>query len=384
MLTPINRYLNKGLFHKFSIAIIVISNFSCRSSHSINPEHLDKNDARLVTQAESFTNLVIVDSLGVTGADGAISFPLNLETSIFMMGDSFLSPVHNKKREVNSTMINNTFILINKKNGTHTALYNKSSIVPDALLKPTYGNPKEYYWPGHGFQKNGIIHLFMSRFLHGDCDWGFKFSGTDYIRLDKNTFKVITQENFPYSNTNNVHYGHSIMPEGDEIYIYGSWSTKDSTAMHVSRAKLNPEKNQMKSFAFFDGKTWVSDPLQSAPMNGIHQAVPEQFSVFKLENVYVLILQARELGNGNIYSYTADAPWGPWSNEKLLFHTTEQENIKDQIFTYNAMAHPQYISDNKLLISYCVNSFDVKKIHEINTDYYRPKFIWVPLEIILE
>jgi len=381
---PIRRYLNRTIFRKFSIVILVILYTSCRISHNINPEQIHKNGVRLVTKAESFTNLVIVDSSGVTGADGAISFPLDAETSIFIMGDSFLSPIINKKRDVNSTMINNTFILINKKKGTHTTFYNNTAIVPDALLKPTYGNPKEYYWPGHGFQKNGIIHIFMSRFLHGDYDWGFKFSGTDYIRMDKNTFKVISQENFPYSNINNVHYGHSIMPERDEVYIYGSWSTKDSTAMHVSRAKLNPEKKQMKRFEFFNGKNWVSDPLQSAPMNGINQAVPEQFSVFKQGDEYILILQARELGNGNIYSYIADAPWGPWRNEKLLYHTTEQENVKDQVFTYNAMAHPQYITDNKLLISYCVNSFDVKKIHETNTDYYRPKFIWVPLEMILE
>ncbi len=384
MAIPIKIYLTKKFFQQISIVILVILNTNCRSSHNINPKHQDKTDARLVTKADSFNNLVTVDSLGITGADGVISFPLDDNKSIFMMGDSFLTPVRNKKRDVNSPMINNTFILINKKKDTHKALYNDASIVPDALLKPTNGNPKEYYWPGHGFQKNGIIHIFMSRFLHGDYDWGFKFSGTDYIRLDKNTLEVNSQENFPYSNQNNVHYGHSILTEGNEIYIYGSWSDKDSTALHVARATFDLEKNEINRVKFFDGKTWVSDPLTSKPLIGIHKPVPEQFSVFKQGDIYVLILQARELGNGNIYSYVADAPWGPWRNEKLLYHTTEQENVKDQIFTYNAMAHPQYITDNKLLISYCVNSFDVKKIHEVNTDYYRPKFIWVPMEMILE
>lgn len=375
---------HKRLLQIFSILILVISNFACKSSQNNRLDQVNPIISRFVTKAENFTNLVIVDSMGITGADGSISFPLDQDLSIFMMGDSFMSTIHEKKRDPESIMINNTFILINDKKGSHIALFDRTPSGPDALLKPTYGNPKEYYWPGHGFQKNGIIHLFMSRFLSGDYDWGFKFSGTDYIRMDKNTFKVLTQQDFPYSNINNVHYGHTILNEKKETYIYGAWSRNDSTAMHVAKATLNLKSNQMNSFEFFDGKNWTSDPLKSKPLIGIHKPVPEQFSVFKQGDVYVLILQARELGNGNIYSYIAETPTGPWKNEKLLYQTTEQKNVEDQIFTYNAMAHPQYIADNKLLISYCVNSFDVKKIHEVNTDYYRPKFIWVPIEIILE
>ncbi len=364
----------------FSFAI-----FSCverKKNGSI--ENKKEDNHHIVTNAEDFDNLVIVDSGGVTGADGVISFPFNDSLSIFMMGDSFLSPVQNKKRDVNSRMINNTFIVVNKDKGTHTALYQGTEKDADALLKPTYGNEKEYYWPGHGFEKNGVLHVFMSRFLHVDYDWGFAFSGTDYIRMDKDTFDVLSQEDFPYSNKNNVHYGHSIINEKDYTYLYGSWSKQDTTALHVARTTLNEKENILEGYEFFDGKDWVSDPLLSSPLEGIGQSVPEQFTVFKHKNSYILVMEARELGGGNIFSYIADTPTGPWQNEKLLYHTTEQENLKDQLFTYNAMAHPQYITDNKLLVSYCVNSFDVPKIHEINTDYYRPKFLWVPLEMILE
>ena len=375
---------HKGLLHTFSILILVIPNFACKSSQNARLDQVNPNTSHFATKAENFTDLVIVDSMGVTGADGSISFPLDQDHSIFMMGDSFLSPIHNKKRDPKSIMINNSFILINPKKGIHTALYGKTPSGPESLLKPIYGNPKEYYWPGHGFQKNGVMHLFMSRFLSGDYDWGFKFSGTDYIRMDQNTFAVLTQQDFPYSNINNVHYGHSILNERNETYIYGAWSRNDSTTMHVAKATLNLKKNQLERFVFFDGNNWTSDPLKSKPLIGINKPVPEQFSVFKQGDLYVLILQARELGNGNIYSYISESPTGPWKNEKLLYQTTEQNNVKDQIFTYNAMAHPHYIADNKLLISYCVNSFDVKKIHEVNTDYYRPQFIWVPLEMILE
>ncbi|WP_373516665.1 hypothetical protein [Pricia sp.] len=349
----------------------------------VPPNREEENRVRKVTRARDFESLVVVDSLGVTGADGVISFPLDSTTSVFMMGDSFLTPVRNNKRDVNSHMINNSFILINEEE-VHTALYEGTMDNPDALLKPTYGNPDEYYWPGHGFEHNGTLHVFMSRFLHGDGAWGFEFSGTDYITMDAKSFKVISQEDFPFSNRNIVHYGLSVINQKDFTYIYGSWSTKDSTALHVARGKLNENTNKLNSFEFFDGKGWNSDPIKSAPLKGIGQQVPEQFSVFQHGNVFVLILQARELGNGNIYSYISDAPTGPWRNEQLLYHTTEQENSKDEVFTYNAMAHPQYMEDEQLLISYCVNSFKVANIHEVNTDYYRPKFIWAPMEMILE
>lgn len=367
------------------VFFLIFFALSCANSKKGNP--LDSgNRVKLleVSKALDFENMVIVDSLGVTGADGAISFPLDDDISIFMMGDSFLTPVRKKKRDVNSPMINNTFIALSRRGETHTALYQGTMANPVAFLKPVDGSPHEYYWPGHGFESNGKLHVFMSRFLHGDGAWGFKFSGTDYITMDAKTFKVISQHDFPYSIQNHVHYGHSVVYMGNYTYIYGAWSNKDSTALHLARGKLDMETDLIDSFEFFDGKGWTSDPIASAPLKGIGQPIPEQFSVFKYGNLFILILQARELGNGNIYSYTSSAPTGPWRNEKLLYQTTEQENTNDQIFTYNAMAHPQYIKDGKLLISYCVNSFEVKKIHETNTDYYRPRFIWVPMEMILE
>ncbi len=370
---------------KISYFLLSFFILSCANSKKENKSAADENGpVREVMVDERFGNLVMVDSMGVTGADGVISFPLDNGISIFMMGDSFLSPVRSKKRNPESRMINNTFILVNEKEGTHTALYQGTLDDADALLKPTYGNPKEYYWPGHGFEKNGVLHVFMSRFLHVDYDWGFAFSGTDYIRMDKDTFEVLSQEGFPYSNKNNVHYGHAIINESEYTYLYGSWSEQDTTALHVARATLNEKNDKLGEYEFFDGKGWVSNPLESVPLEGIGQSVPEQFTVFKYKNLYILVMEARELGGGNIFSYIAETPTGPWHNEKLLYHTTEQDNVKDQVFTYNAMAHPQYIADNKLLVSYCVNSFDVPKIHEVDTDYYRPKFIWVPLEIILE
>tara|TARA_R110002020_G_scaffold97708_6_gene233203 strand:+ start:9437 stop:10624 length:1188 start_codon:yes stop_codon:yes gene_type:complete len=339
---------------------------------------------REVTRDTVFADMLMVDSLGITGADGAISFPLDKGRSIFMMGDSFLEPVVNRKRNVNSTMINNTFIRIDLADSTHTALYRGTLSDPDALLKPITGNPKEFYWPGHGFANQGVLHLFMSRFFHVDEGWGFAFSGTDYVRMEQESLKVLAQKDFPHSNAKDVHYGHSILTDGGYTYLYGSRMEGENSSLHIARARLNESTNSLEEYRFHDGKGWTSDPTSTSALKGVERSVPEQFSIFKYQGHYVLLMQERNLISGNIFSYISDSPVGPWYNEKLLYHTPEQDRGKDNVFTYNAMAHPQYMQDGKLLVSYCVNSLDIPKIHEVDTDYYRPVFIRVPMEIILE
>ena len=273
-----------------------------------NHIELDRN----VEKDTIFSKLIIPDSLGVTGADGVISFPLSNGSSVFMMGDSFLAKVEDSKRNPDCKMINNTFIV-----------------------------------------------------------------------LEKDTYNIISRDNFPYSNINGVHYGHSILKDGDYTYIYGTWHDKANANLHVARAQMNDTTNKLTHFEFFNGVSWSENPKDTQPLKGINKLTPEQFSVFKHNDKYVFVMQERGLFLGNIYSYVSDSPIGPWRNEKHLYHATEQENTKDEIFTYNAMAHPQYIQDNRLLVSYCVISFNVPSIHEY-ISFYRPRFIWVPLEMILE
>lgn len=370
---------------KILILAISMSMFSCAGDKKNNS--VKKDEIGILEEIpldDDFARLVVVDSLGVTGADGVISFPLDKQTSIFMMGDSFLSPVNGNKRDVDSKMINNTFIKVDKKTGTHKSYYKGTLDAPESLLVPNHGNPNEYYWPGHAFVHNGMVHAFMSRFIHVDYGWGFEFSGTDYLRLDKDSFDVVSQEDFPYSNENNVHYGHSILPEKDYVYLYGSRSVNETTSLHVARARMDEAANKLVDFEFYNDGQWTSELEKSSALQGIEKDVPEQFSVFKYKEKFVLVMQERGLIAGNIFSYISDTPVGPWSNEQLLFHTKEQYNSGDQVFTYNAMAHPQYIENNSLLVSYCVNSFEVPKIHEVDVNYYRPRFFWVSLDKILE
>ena len=121
----------------------------------------------------------------------------------------------------------------------------------------------------------------------------------------------------------------------------------------------------------------------AAACGGLDISVSEQFSVFKYDDTYILLTQRRAQQAGDIYSFISDTPAGPWRNKRLLYITPEQ-NADPDLFTYNAMAHPQFINkEQELLICYNVNSYDLQKpFMDVNT--YRPVFLRVPMDMILK
>ncbi|MEO6872711.1 MAG: DUF4185 domain-containing protein [Chthoniobacterales bacterium] len=59
-------------------------------------------------------------------------------------------------------------------------------------------------------------------------------------------------------------------------------------------------------------------------------------------------------------------------------YTTSETSISPNVCTYNAKAHPHLSTQDELLISYNVNTFDFFE-HFTNADIYLPRFIWLPL-----
>jgi len=334
-----------------------------------------------------FNALFSPDSGGVTGADGTISVALPDGKSWFMMGDSFLGTVTDNVRSDETFMMNNSFVEISADQKSATALYNGTYDQPASyIVPPNHDIDSTWYWPGHGFVKDSIFHLFMSKFNHpGEGQWGFAFMNTDYLRYSWPQMELLSNERFPFTDINKVHWGHAVLNDGEYVYIYGS-RVEDTTGIfgmakaHVMRAKINSAKT-LEDFEFFNGTSWTSDPEASMGMEGISTNVSEQFTIFAYENKYVMINHERGIGTTDIFSFVADNPQGPWYNKQLLYQTTEHSKDK-RIFSYNAMAHPQYIKDGKLLICYNINSLEVPLVFE-DARNYRPQFLRVDMNKIM-
>ena len=108
--------------------------------------------------------------------------------------------------------------------------------------------------------------------------------------------------------------------------------------------------------------------------------VSSQFNVFRLRDKYVLLTQSKRYNSGEIYTFTSDSPAGPWRNKQMIYRIPAMENRK--LFTYNAMAHPQFEKDGMILVSYNVNTEEFsQQFSDVST--YRPRFFWIGIDRIL-
>ncbi len=354
--------------------------FSCQSASNKN------TSADLNVEFDSTFCARLMPDLGggITGGDGCISIDLKDGRSVFMWGDSFMGDVVDGLRSDSSTfIIGNTFTVIDK-DGKLETLYGGDSNKPSAFIPAEQsGTYPTWYWPGNGFVQDGILHLFMSKFHKtGKNTFDFEYLGCDYFRLDVKTMKIIDQTNIKAANENGVHYGHAVLLSQDSIYVYGTKMVGFGMAeVHVAKAGL--VDNKLTDFMYWDGTQWQADPLKSQKLEGVQKSVSEQFNVFSLEGQVVLLYQDRLEDIRNIYSYIADKPVGPFRNEKLLYTVNEPDFKADSMMIYNAMAHPQYKKNDKILVSYNVNTHDTVKVFK-KASLYQPRFLWIPVKNIVE
>lgn len=344
---------------------------------------VDVKDTIAVDSA--FTDLLLpANPIGISGADGSISIDLGQGKSLFHWGDSFLGPIKDNIRQSPSK-----FIL-----GNTATLYSKDSI--QSLYSGNFEQPssfidvkdkergKYWYWPGDALLYKKHLLVFMAKYSKKANEKGpfaFQYEGCDFLLLDPKNYQILHRA--PFIDANNpIHYGHAIIRKNNELYIYGSKAdnSKFKSELHVMRARI--KGNKLERLEYWNGSQWVKDASQSQAIQGITSMVSEQFSVRELNGKIVLVNQDRYQIPGKIYSYTANDFQGPFSQEKLLYQINEPELRTDSLFTYNAMFHPQIRRNNKVLISYNVNTYS-ERLWWKKASVYRPRFIWIPIDSIL-
>lgn len=347
----------------------------------------DKPEPGSCVVDKKFTGLFARDCCGVTGADGIYSVLLPDGRTVWIFGDSFLGTVNPDRSRGKRTpwFIRNSMAV--QEGDSLRSLYNvmdgwESSLVipPGAPKGKQFSEDTLWYWPGDGFIENGKLKVFMSLFNQAEKgDWGFRWQGANIATFSLPGIKLEKIDHFSYPGTNEIHWGHAIC-DGDKkfTYIYGA---EDKTKnVYVARA---PKGNIMAPWEFFTGKEWVKDSKSSKAMLEIQGS--EQFSVFKIKNKYVLVVQEGGFMSGEICSYYSKSPYKGWKNRKVLCKVKLPDDVitTKNLFAYNALAHPQFIENGELLISNCVNSFVVEDVFQ-DASKYRPVFQRVPVKRIFE
>jgi len=367
---------------KFQLLILagLLFVFSCQQS---NKQDHNPSDSPINEKAVIDTQMVkILFPPGkdiLTGGDGAISIQIDNTKSFWLWGDSFLGEVIDNSRADSSPFImGNVWQLLDGE--SVKTITGGTSINPESLLKTENvdGNTA-ILWPMHGFVKNNIVHVFMSTIVQtGKGTWDFYWHSTMYYRLNLSNLSVIDRQEWLTREQTDAHFGFGVTEYNGFYYIYGSNPQKNFTStLHVARARLI--NDMLQDWEYFDGTNWVYDAKESKSLQGIDIPISEQFSVFRHNNKFILLTQDRF--NPEIYTFNSDTPEGPWSNKKHIYTIPESED--STLFTYNAMAHPQYISDNKLLVSYCVNAKNTSDLYK-DASIYKPRFIRIPMEYMFD
>jgi len=362
--------------HKQVFITILLTSFifsSCKKKEA-NIKIVSK-----VYQDTIFTKMFDMRDPGFTGGDATYSVELPDKRNIWIFGDTFIGEVSedNTREKTNPMYIRNCFVVQNEYKMETLHQGSPEEFISMAVPKEVENGKKSeldiWFWPGDGFVNDNKLNVFMSKFYQAeDGMWGFKFLETVLVEYSLPDLKELKKIEIPYSKNTDVHFGHAIYEADEFIYIYGLKEQKP----YVARAKY---KNIVGEWEFYSrNNTWSLDSSELIPMADIDGS--EQFSIIKLKDKYVLITQLGSLST-KVCSFISDKPYGPWTNQQLLFETpvTYQNN---ELFTYNALAHPQFTNnDNELLISYNTNSMKLED-HFKNAGIYKPRFMRVPINLI--
>lgn len=366
----------KKLIYWISNASIVLTFVNACKPTAETAEN--KQERRVVVDSV-FTDLFLPAGDRFTGGDGVYSVMMPNGKSVWIFGDSFIGNVTPDNRRIRTSpqYIRNCFVII--EDGRLTTYQQgdpkdyKSMMIPPEIVEKNEGltELQQWYWPGDGFIENGNLNVFASKFHQDDPEdmWGFKFMGTDLLEFSLPEFKQVSVHHF--TNLDSIHFGHALLESKEYTYIYGL----KGGLPYAARASKG---NILGRWEFYANGRWSTDSSSSTPM--VNFSGSEQFSVFEWEGTFIMIMQEGNLGQ-RIYSFTSETPVGPWENQHMIYEIPGLSDCEN-CWSYNALAHPQFITENMLLISYNTNS-TVLQDHYDNALIYRPRFIRVPLEHIL-
>lgn len=296
---------------------------------------------------------------GWTGGDATYSVQLPSGKSLWMFGDTFIDQVSENGTRPSFRLINNALVL--EGNGQFETFYSGSSSNPQSFAKPPEDN--WWYWPADATVANDTLYMFMHAFgndLGGP--WDFYRTSVDLLVMDPLTLEIY--ENRRLIEQPNISWGAAILEDGVFTYIYGVEAISPDKYAFVARTNANLNGD----WEYYSGNGWSSNIEDAQP---ILNDISEQFSVFKNEGIYYLLTQHHIFG-AEIYLYTSTSPYGDFGNKKTIYCAPESGG---NIFTYNALAHPNIYQDS-LLISYNVNSSDYTDLFD-DVNNYRPYFVRV-------
>ncbi len=324
-------------------------------------------------------------------ADATLSVPLPDGKVLWLFGDTFLDNLDAATNTIpclfqvrNSMMVQDA----SDRSRFITILDNQSTGVNRTPVK-LVNNDTTLFWPGHGYVRGDTVITFWTRYHNTKLTRMGIYAVKIFWPSMANASAIKSILKIPISDSelNDFEFGTSLIPDESSGFLYVYGHRKNGFVLEPCLARC-PVGNVTGKWEFYDGTGWSVNPLNAKKISD--EAVSPTFSAFRLNGKYYLISQENgylTCGLGRqIFALSANNPYGPFVNKKTIWVINDKYRDSYMV-TYNATSHPEFISDNELLVSYnvngicpseCMNGFTGR----MNADTYRPKFVRVPLTVL--
>jgi len=331
---------------------------------------------------EAFTQIFRQKS-GLIAADVAQSIPLGNNKSLWVFGDSYIDTYDIATQSVPCLFqVRNAATLVNNSN-----LSVESTLIGTGLPASYFKNNTDnsyWFWPNAGYQNGNFVYVFLG-LIHATGTIGdFGFEVIDELFVAKiNAIGLSEIEYINLGSKSNIIFNNAVIKDSDFVYIYGIRENGFGKDLFVARY---PKDNLLADWEYRTTTNWSTD---SNDAKKIHDEFTSSFHVTKINGKYILITTEFSVGcdqGSEIYSYTSDTPYGPFSNKKTIW--TVDDTLDGHLpFFYQANAHPEYENGkDELLVTYCINGYgncvNTCIDNRFNPDYYRPRAIRVPYEVM--
>lgn len=346
------------------------------------------------------------------------------ENGLRLRKPNCLPPICGPKPEVIHYVYNS--IVVRSKDGrtmrTLTGPKDKNGY-STSYFKPKSDNPNHMYWLGDpiivevGGKKK--IWMFLNEWDVArpfDKAFWIRYRAQAIVQMNADTLaieKIVDLKN----KTDEAVWGISLwLNDKNELYIWGmrnegeiKTATKSSVAVankykklyvaRVDSSKGLENAVDLHNWTAWDGKAFSKNLSSRKSIIPEKDSISDEMTIRRLningKPTFVMVTFDTSVGYSewkDLYLYSACEPQGPFAVKHHFYRTptagmtklpgmADGQSLQSGLSVYNPHMHPQFIENGRMLVSYNSNlPFGSKPGDSIYADFYRPRFVWVPIE----
>ncbi len=239
------------------------------------------------------------------------------------------------------------------------------------------GRPSTRYWAAAGLKAGDSVFQFYNRFSPGNVPYVplgtviARYPVAELAAAGKGaggvTVPPLTALPYyvPPGAASPIVWGNAILQQGSTVYVYGTLLPSSKAIGRQAYLARVPaaELTDFGAWRFYAGSgQWAGSQQDAAPLMPVINAISfsTAFSVVSAGGRYWLIQADPIAGSQDIDAYPADAPWGPFGQDRgtVLYRDPGigPDAAHDFRLLYEARAEPAVSAGGQLVISYNVNS----------------------------